>query len=48
MSKLKIIQLSELSENYNSISWLISTATIIQLSELSENYNGEWQIGFNR
>ena len=36
---MSIIQLSELSENYNQFTKDRLTATIIQLSELSENYN---------
>ena len=35
----EIIQLSELSENYNMMLLTISLNAIIQLSELSENYN---------
>ena len=34
-----IIQLSELSENYNNIAVNNTILVIIQLSELSENYN---------
>ena len=36
-----IIQLSELSENYNTISMVKYALDIIQLSELSENYNAK-------
>ena len=36
---MSIIQLSELSENYNSEYVAKKLYTIIQLSELSENYN---------
>ena len=34
-----IIQLSELSENYNQPAQIVFEKYIIQLSELSENYN---------
>ena len=35
----RIIQLSELLENYNTTTSKVKTKKIIQLSELLENYN---------